>query len=338
MKNDQKKDVDKIDFVITWVNSSDSEWLAEKARYTDTNINNKNNVRYRNWDTLRYWFRGVEQYASWVHKVFFVTCGHLPDWLNVKHPKLEIVKHSDYIPQEYLPTFNSRVIENYMHLIQGLSNQFVYFNDDMYLIRKTLPTDFFRNGLPCDSFVLNALTGDYEGITDIQCHDVAVINKHFNKKEVLRKHWRKILHWYNRSYNLRTLALLPWRYFTGFMDLHTAQSLLKKSLYMVWEIEPDLLELSSRDKFRGNMGINHWLFRYWQLVTGQFHPRDIRFSKFYDLQNDNSDMIHDIFNSKHVKVVCINDNEKIENIQNAYVQQLSMFNKLFPKKSYFELR
>lgn len=324
-------DASEIDFVITWVDSADPEWIADKACYADTNENNKCNVRYRNWDTLRYWFRGVEQYASWVHKIFLITYGHLPQWLNINHPKLRIVKHSDYIPKEYLPTFNSHVIENYMHLIPELSNQFVYFNDDTFLVRKTLPTDFFRNGIPCDSFVLNALTGDMGGITDIQCHDVAVINKYFDKKAVIKQQWRKIFNRYNRSYNLRTLALLPWRHFTGFLDLHVAQALLKESMRTLWEKEPELMKLSSKDRFRGNDGVNHWVFRYWQLASGQFVPRDIRFSKYYYLQDDNSRMIADICNDAHIKLVCINDNDKIKNTKGHTYNRSICFRRCFPK-------
>lgn len=334
-KNTDKNEED-IDFVITWVDPEDPEWIAEKALYTDTSANNTDNVRYRNWDTLRYWFRGVEQYAPWVHKIFFVTYGHLPQWLNTRNPKLNIIKHSDYIPRAYLPTFNSHVIENHMHLIPGLSDRFVYFNDDMYIVRKTHPTDFFKQGKPCDSFVLNALTGDWGGITDIQYHNVAVINKHFNKKDVMQKHWKKIFHIYNRSDNLRSIALLPWKHFTGFLDLHVAQSLLKTSLQTVWNKEPELMELSSKNRFRDNTGVNHWVFRYWQLVTGQFIPRDIRFSKFYDLQDDNREMIRDIDSDHHIKLICINDNDKVRNIKNAYLQQIGMFCRLFPQKSSFE--
>ena len=330
------KNEEKIDFVITWVDSNDPKWIDEKAKYSDTNINNRNNVRYRNWDTLRYWFRGVDQYAPWVHKIFFVTYGHFPKWLNVEHPKLNIVNHRDYIPSECLPTFNSRVIENYMHRIPGLSEQFVYFNDDMFIVRKTSPEDFFMDGKPCDSFIFNALTGDYGGITDIQCHDVAVINKYFDKKSVIRQQWKKIFSIKNRSYNIRSFALLPWRHFTGFLDLHVAQSMLKSSITTLWEKEPELMQLSSQDRFRKNNGVNHWVFRYWQLVTGQFVPRDIRFSKMYSLQDDNRETIHDILRDKHIKLICINDNDKIVNIENAYSQQIQMFETMFPSKSSFE--
>ena len=134
-----------IDFIITWVDGNDPLWQAEKAKYQavkgDASVN-----RYREWDTLRYWFRGVEKFAPWVNKVFFVTWGHLPSWLNTEHPKLRIVKHTDYIPSEYLPTFSSRPIDMNFHRIEDLSEHFVYFNDDMFLLRPVQQADFFVNG------------------------------------------------------------------------------------------------------------------------------------------------------------------------------------------------
>lgn len=181
----------KIDFVITWVDSNDEKWLEEKRKYKDTNVNNINNVRYRDWDTLKYWFRAVEQNASWVNHIYFITFGHIPAWLNVQHPKLKVIKHADYIPQEYLPTFNSRVIELHMHKIEGLSENFVYFNDDMFLIDKVKPEDFFKNDMPCDSLVFNAIVGDYKGISDIVCNDIGVINKYFDKSVFLKQNRKK---------------------------------------------------------------------------------------------------------------------------------------------------
>lgn len=92
-----------VDIVITWVDGSDPNWLAEKKMYTKKS----NNVRYRDWDNLVYIFRGIEQFMPWVHKIYFVTWGHLPKWLNIDNEKLVIVNHQDYIPEKYLPTFNS---------------------------------------------------------------------------------------------------------------------------------------------------------------------------------------------------------------------------------------
>ncbi len=142
---------DAIDFVIVWVDGQDDRWRKQRAAFqTEISKGDDSEERYRDWGLLRYWFRGAERFAPWVRKIHFVTWGHIPLWLNVNHPKLHIVKHEDYIPKEFLPTFNSHVIEMYLHRIKGLSERFVYFNDDMFMIRPLCQTDFFKGGKPCD--------------------------------------------------------------------------------------------------------------------------------------------------------------------------------------------
>ena len=131
-----------IDFVVTWVDGNDPIWQAEKAKYSPNKNADNRNVRFRDWDNMQYWFRAVEKFAPWVNKIHFVTYGHLPKWLNTDNPKLNIVKHSDFIPKEYLPTFSSHSIELNLHRIEGLAERFVYFNDDMFLtiLSKKSPT------------------------------------------------------------------------------------------------------------------------------------------------------------------------------------------------------
>lgn len=152
--------MEKIDFVITWVDNYDPIWQKEFHTYLPQSqcTDDTRNIRYRNWDNLRYWFRGVEKFAPWVNQVYLVTCGHIPDWLNTNAPKLHLVKHSDYIPNEYLPTFNSNAILLGLHHIGGLSEHFVLFDDDCFLIDKVKPERFFRKGLPCDKAALNTLS------------------------------------------------------------------------------------------------------------------------------------------------------------------------------------
>ena len=136
-----------IDFVIPWVDGSDPAWIEEFNKYCpeDKRIIDASEKRYRDYGLLRYWFRGVEQFAPWVRKVHFVTCGQKPDWLNLSAPKLHGVQHKDYIPQEYLPVFSSHPIELMMHKIPGLAEQIVYFNDDFFLTSPVRKKFFFRN-------------------------------------------------------------------------------------------------------------------------------------------------------------------------------------------------
>ena len=185
-----------IDFVITWVDGNDPAWKTQKMHYLselsdrDT-IAKQGDYRFRDWELLHYWFRAVEKYAPWVRKIHFVTCGQIPEWMNVEHPKLHLVQHSDYIPMEYLPTFNSHTIEVNFHRIEGLAEQFVYFNDDTFLTREVTPEDFFINGLPKDVFALDSIFCKTESSGCYICNDMEIINDYFIKAEQFKKHWKK---------------------------------------------------------------------------------------------------------------------------------------------------
>ena len=120
-----------IDFVVLWVDGSDSEWIKSFNSFLSEELSSKkidvSEERYRDAGLLKYWFRGVEKCAPWVRKIHFVTCGQKPDWLNTDNSKLHLVNHSDYIDSKYLPLFNSEAIEISMHKIPDLAEYFVYF-------------------------------------------------------------------------------------------------------------------------------------------------------------------------------------------------------------------
>ena len=100
----KETDTQSIDFVITWVDGSDIQWLKEKKKY-NVNIDVDDSVaRYRDFGTLKYVLRSIEKFAPWVRYIYFVTNGQCPEWLNLKNEKIKFVKHSDYMPKEYLPT------------------------------------------------------------------------------------------------------------------------------------------------------------------------------------------------------------------------------------------
>ena len=213
-----------IDFVIPWVDGSDPAWIEEFNKYCpeDKRIIDASEKRYRDFGLLRYWFRGVEQFAPWVRKVHFVTCGQKPDWLNLSAPKLHWVQHKDYIPQEYLPVFSSHPIELMMHKIPGIAEQIVYFNDDLFLTSPVRKKFFFRNGLPCDSAILGTIS--LTDIGHILLNNNNLINSVFSKKKVIRGNLGK---WLNVKYGkalARTLLLLPYAGFTGFYNPHHTQN------------------------------------------------------------------------------------------------------------------
>jgi len=232
-----------IDFVIAWVNGNDPDWLSEKKKYQPAADSADDSlVRYREWDNLRYWFRGIETYAPWVRKVHFVTWGHIPPWLAVGHPKLNIVNHRDYIPPEYLPTFNSHTIELNLHRIKGLAEYFVYFNDDMFLTRPVAPDDFFSGGKPRDMFALDAIYFGDNGIGHINGNNMEVINSIFDKQEVVRRNFTKIFYLgYGMKRLIKTLCLLPWPWFPGIYYQHLPVPYLKNTFVQMWLLKYDRL-------------------------------------------------------------------------------------------------
>jgi hypothetical protein len=129
-----------FDIVYTWVDSSDPVFMDIKDTYAakEGKLGESNSsARYEMREELRYSLRSLERYCPNFRTVFIVVAdGQTPQFLDVSHPALRIVKHSEIIPEDFLPTFNSLCIESFIHLIPGLSDRYVYFNDDIILTGK----------------------------------------------------------------------------------------------------------------------------------------------------------------------------------------------------------
>ena len=170
---------DDVDFILPWVDGNDPNWKESFNNYVSGLDGDKKKCRYRDWDNLKYIFRAFEFFTPWVRKIHLVTWGHLPPWLNLDHEKLSIVRHEDFLSKENIPVFSSHPIEINFHRIPGIAEKFVYFNDDMFLLKKTNKEYFFKKDLPCDVFSLNAITDSK--IAHIKLTNIQVINNNFNK-------------------------------------------------------------------------------------------------------------------------------------------------------------
>lgn len=327
-----------IDFVIPWVDGSDPAWIEEFNKYCpeDKRIIDASEKRYRDFGLLRYWFRGVEQFAPWVRKVHFVTCGQKPDWLNLSAPKLHWVQHKDYIPQEYLPVFSSHPIELMMHKIPGLAEQIVYFNDDLFLTSPVRKKFFFRNGLPCDSAILNLPCTNQRVMPHILLNDLYEINRNFCKRQVIRQHPVKWLHPKYGKNILRTLLLLPWPNFPDFQNPHMACPYLKSQLEEVWSHCRESLEATMHSRFRSSGDVNQYLFRFWRLCTGDFFPINPGIGKkYFELSGDAATMVRDIRTGKYKEIV-LND-APCDDFETRMQMIAAAFDALLPQKSSFEL-
>ncbi|WP_201308364.1 stealth family protein [Companilactobacillus farciminis] len=180
--------MEKIDFVISWVDSSDLEWQRKRQKYDSDKVIASSNgeERFRDYGTLKYLLRSIDKYADWVHKIYLVTDNQKPKWLNTMYEKLVIIDHKEILPSNVLPTFNSSAIELELDKIPNLSENFVYFNDDFLINKKVTPRDFFINGVPRDSRIYSRFI-PFENFNYINMNDNKCINNLLNRKLVSLK-------------------------------------------------------------------------------------------------------------------------------------------------------
>lgn len=136
-----------IDLVYTWVDGGDEKW-QQKWQYWRRQLHPEDEysvspARWRDRGELKHSLRSVDEFMPWVRKIFIVTDGQVPKWLNTNHPKIQIVDHKEIFPPDALPVFNSMAIESRIPYIKGLSEHFIYANDDMFAGAPLEPEFFF---------------------------------------------------------------------------------------------------------------------------------------------------------------------------------------------------
>ena len=340
--------MDKIDFVVTWVDGSDPAWLAEKRRYESGGAAAARaggaanaDCRYRDGGLLRYWFRAIDRFAPWVNRVFFVTCGQKPSWLDESNPRLRLVNHADYIPADYLPTFHSDTIELNLHRIPDLSETFVLFNDDTFLLRPCRPRDFFRGGLPmvpCDLGVPNWVGPSH--ISRVVLNNYGVLNQSMNLNRLAWKQVLKIADVFSlgvmrAAKNLLSLAVNRTQ-FQGCFG-HLALPHLKSTLETLWKTHPEVLDETSLHRFRSDSDVNQWLMAGWNLATGRFRPaNEKRLGRAIGVWEANlARACGEIRRRKRLQI-CLNDADSLANPPRCFGALAEAFEEILPEKSAFE--
>ena len=328
-----------IDFVVTWVDMHSQQWKDEFAKYSNKIDNTKNSfseARFRDYGFMKYWFRGVEKFAPFVRKIHFVTCGQKPDWLNENNPKIALVNHKDYIPNQFLPCFNSNVLEFYLHKIPNLSEHFVYFNDDFFIINEVSQERFFKNGLPCDIAVFRHNTGLSQWEKMLK-NNLILINQHFDKKEVMHHHFNK---WYNKIYGKKARLNYLLKFYPKFITLktpHNAQPFLKSTFEEVWTTFEKELITASANRFRTEKDLTPELFRTWQICKGNFEPYNTyNDTKMFPLLLKSKKAIKAIY-EQSFSLICLNDNIHIRNYAETMRKIQEAFETVLPEKSSFEI-
>ena len=317
-----------IDIVITWVecnNSYEKErdfWLKKENMKIDKKIKVENRRRCVDNNELKYALRSIEKYFPHYRYIYLVIKDNqFPSYIKHKHPKLKIIKESKIVPNEYLPTFNSMAVEPYLHHIPGLSDNYLYMNDDFMFIkpvnksyfidRENKPTPlhtsdykrkyvneydidlnqyFFDNGYAINNFILDSIGGEEK------------------EGRYLVSHVPKI---FNIKYD------------------YQIENKLKK--YYIDDTNLNVYDKTGMSKFRKNSNLylvsilKEYLYHY--LFNRKFKKTNCIFQKVFDLKQ-----LIDLKNkNKEAQFMCINE------INSADIEDYNDFmTSLFPEKSSFE--
>lgn len=175
-----------IDIVITWVDGKCQNWKNKKQQFNKPTYNSQDNSieRYDDIDEIKYCLRSIEKNLKFARNIFLVTDDQKPWWLDETNSKIKVIDHKEIIESQYLPTFNSHVIESFLHKIPGLSEHFIYMNDDCFIWSPLEINNFFLpNGISISKFeIYKNVYGNRPDITSPAWKNAAI-----NCNNVLKK-------------------------------------------------------------------------------------------------------------------------------------------------------
>lgn len=306
-----------IDLVYLWVDGSDPKWKKKKQLFTGAPVDNSEmntEGRYANNDELKYSLRSVEKHAPWIRNIFIVTDDQRPEWLNTENPKIKIVDHTSIIPAEALPTFNSSVIEYFLYRIPGLSEYFLYANDDMFFNADLAPDFFFeKDGYPIIG-LKRKLLGKWHHKLKALISDVG--------------HYRKML--------IESMELIEKRFgkFYSGVPHHNIDS-FRKSDYQkaIEDVFSQQVESSQGNRTRTYGDFHRSAIAYYTLAIGHAHLQyvDRKVASRILIYKHNFKAYIDKYQPL---LFCLNDNQHVSDEQRQKVQPF--LESLFPKKSSFE--
>ncbi|WP_435235554.1 Stealth CR1 domain-containing protein [Psychromonas sp. PT13] len=340
----------KIDFVVPWVDPTDEEWQKQKEKYSKESTGDKSNKRFQDLETLKYVFRSIEKNCPWYNKIFLITCGHVPKWLDINHPKVVIVTHDElYFDKGDLPTFNSQSIEMNLPNLKGLSEHFIYLNDDFIIMNKlnqgrffiqNKPIDFISHGWIKRGNIFQLLKGYNPWIKSLN-NCLNLINSRFSSAYLSSKNL------YHSSYDLKTkvsnfLLKNVYKKILWLEHWHHPQPYLLSELYKVHNEFSKEMKLCSNNKFRSDNDLLQYIYRYWHLASNNFTPYKHNDGYVLIIRDDKSlkNGLSAIVKNENLNFVCFNDQmtdaaSEVEfNLIKTTVQ--CYLKKIFPKKSSFE--
>lgn len=327
----EENEFPKIDFVFPYVDSNDDNWFKTYKKMCikynrPIKTRTKENVRIRPWDTLQYVFRGIAKNVPWINKVYLLVEqeSQVPKWLDVNNDKLVIVTHEEFIPKQFLPTYNSGVIEMFLSNIKGLSEYFIYSNDDMYILNALKPEDFF-------------VKIDQDNKTTY-LPKIRIRIKELKPKVTMYQ--KMLLNTFNMCLDNNDVK---WPFVGKYLRSdHSINPILKSTMKMYLDKYTDRV-YNSCTTFRTDKNMtqeisnyHHFLYRFKNDLLNDLSLSSKRKTHYTKIKDDTDFNIleNEILNSE-TQILCINDSD-ILNFDKAKKSLVKIFDKKYPDKCEFE--
>ncbi|MBD5786375.1 stealth family protein [Cellulosimicrobium terreum] len=313
--------IEPIDLVYTWVDGTDPSWQAERERAEAglpagaVNPNALSSSRFLGHDELRYSLRSVEMYASWVRHVHVVTCGQVPSWLDTTNPRISVVDHREIFSDTTgLPVFNSHAIESQLHHLPGLSERYLYLNDDVFFGRPVAPELFFEGNGLSRFFVSRALLD----LDPPSVRDLPVLSAAKHNRELIEN--------------------LSGRTVTNKVK-HTPHPQQRKVLEELEDAYPELFKHLVGSRFRdpADHSVASALHHWYAYVTGRAVEGQIAYD-YLDLASEEAVLtLNRISRARDFDVFCLNDTNLEPGEREGPSRMMQdMLRAYFPLRSSFE--
>lgn len=310
-----------IDVVYTWVDGSDPVLAAKRAARRDSgkapriHARETGASRYTSHDELRYSLRSLEMYAPFVRNIYIVTDGQTPEWLDISATGIQVIDHKDIFSHPAaLPVFNSHAIGTQLHHIDGLSEHYLYFNDDVFLGRPVTAGHFFHgNGiakLPFSPFQL----GLGAPHPDEPAPNAA-------------------------GKNVRRLLLDEHARFTVNKFMHTPHPQIRSVMRDIEERFAEDVERTGRSRFRAitDIAMGASLHHHHAYLTGRAVPGAFKLRYVDVAQPDAADHLADLLASRRFDFFCLNDvNTPVDERERITSELHTFLESYFPFPSRYE--
>ncbi|MDQ0729588.1 hypothetical protein QFZ57_000382 [Arthrobacter sp. B1I2] len=277
-----------VDIVFSWVDGSSPEYIAARRAQQQGVVlgeGDDHEARFRQINELKYALRSIYMFAPWIRRIFIATDSPAPAWL-AEHPAVTIVRSEEFFSDpSVLPTHNSQAVECQLHHIKGLSEHFLYSNDDMFFGRPVGPDMFFTPG---------GITKFIEAETRIGLGENAAERSGFENAARVN---RKLL--WNRFGRITTRHLE-----------HTAAPLRRSVVGNMEEEFPAEFRKTAASRFRAadNISVTNSFYHYYALLTGRAVTQTAAKVRYVDTtMRSGLKYLPKLLAKRNVDFFCLND-------------------------------